>query len=124
MQGESSEIVTESASFTISMTANTLTSVGSLFGSSDISIRKCGFKINADGAYALAFGGINGQTKLFLTDVDLSAEIATEFKVCAAASPENIEIVGGKCSIKMGDTVLDTLPVADSLDMPMGPYVL
>ena len=124
VQGESSEIVTESASFTISMTANTLTSVGSLFGSSDISIRKCGFKINADGAYALAFGGINGQTKLFLTDVDLSAEIATEFKVCAAAVPEDIEIVGGKCSIKMGDTVLDTLPVADSLDMPMGPYVL
>ncbi len=93
----------ESINMNINVNADVATAIGALSGSSDITIERSGTKISSVGTKALVFGGINGGTKLSLTDIDLTAELATTYKVCAIAEDKDVNIVGGKYRVAMGE---------------------
>ena len=62
------------------------------------------------------FGSYKGGTKLNITDVDISAEMNTEMRVCAIAGEEDVHRSGGRCHISFGDYESDELILAESID--------
>lgn len=109
LYGESSVIEAESISLTITGSADVLTALGSVDNSSDVKISRSGVKIKGEGRMVLVFGSLQGGTKVSLTDVDLSAEMSTELKVCAVAEESDIQVSGGRCYVNFGDYVTDKL---------------
>ena len=103
LNGTDAVISAESASIQITGSGDAVTALGSLSRNSDISISRSSLKVNCEGSRALLFGSYMGGTKISLTDVDFSAELATEMRVCAVAEKEDVHVSGGKCRLLLGD---------------------
>ncbi|MBR1764696.1 MAG: EAL domain-containing protein [Ruminococcus sp.] len=109
IQGQRAHIKAESINMGVNVNADAATAIGALHGGSDIRISRSGVRLSSVGTRALSFGGLTGGTALGLTDIDLSAELATTFKVCIIAKEKDIETVGGKYRVTMGDHTVDRL---------------
>ena len=111
LQGEKAAVSAESVNLHVTGSGDALTAIGSLTGSSDISISRSSLKARCEGSRALLFGSYKGGTKIELTDVDLSAEMATEFRVCAIAEEKDVHVSGGRCHLSFGDRESDKLVI-------------
>ena len=109
IRGRHSVFHADSVSLNTGMRGNALTAYGSLNGSSEVTIERSSVNIRAEGASALAFGGLIGGTKLSLADIDLSAELSTEMKNCIVYENSDVVTRGGRYRIKMGGRIIDKL---------------
>ncbi|MBQ7186207.1 MAG: EAL domain-containing protein [Ruminococcus sp.] len=109
LNGKTAVIDGESISMLVTSSGDALTALGALSNTSEINIRRSGVKLKCEGSRALLFGSYRGGTKISLTDVDLSAGLASEMRICAVAVPEDVHISGGKCHISLGDYESDKL---------------
>ena len=114
LHGEKTVIHAESINMKVTGSGDALTAIGALTHSSDITIIRSGVKIRCEGSRALVFGSYQGGTKITLTDVDLSAEMNTEMRVCAIAEEKDVQHSGGRCHISFGDWESDRLVLTDS----------
>lgn len=103
LNGDHTVIRSESVSLNVTGCGDAITAIGALSNKSDITLIRTGVKIRCDGSRALLFGSDRGNTFLTLTDVDLNADLSTEFSVCAVADEENVHISGGRCYIRLGN---------------------
>lgn len=99
--GEHASVNIESVRIGIEFGAEAATAFGALYHSSDIRLSRTGLRIDAEGKDALLFGGLSGDTKLDLTDIDLKAKFSSGNNVCYIADQENVRISGGSCQITM-----------------------
>lgn len=109
LHGEMSKIHAESVNINLVGSADALTAMGSLINGSEITIARSGVKIKGDGSKAMVFGSAKGNTKVFLTDVDFSAEMSTEMRVCAVADERDVRVSGGRCRVHFGSWESDKL---------------
>ncbi len=107
LHGEKTVIRAESVNMNVSGCGDAVTALGALANKSDITILRSGVKINCEGSQAFVFGSYQGGTCVTLTDVDLTADMATESRVCAIAKEEDIHVRGGKCRISFGNGVIE-----------------
>ena len=99
----------ESVNMGINVKADALTAIGCLAKSSEIHIARSSARLISVGTNALTFGGLDGGTKLELTDMDLYAELSTSQTVCTVADAKDVHVSGGRCLVMMGETELDSL---------------
>ena len=92
------KVFVENSNVNIDIRADELTAVGSLHGSSEITVSKASFNVNAAGHKALAFGGTNGGTQFTTDNADVSVMLTTEFDSYTLAAAENIKKLGGRCA--------------------------
>ncbi len=109
LHGKQANIKAESVNMHVTGSGDAITAIGALTNSSTISVSRSSLKVNCEGSRALLFGSYNGGTKIDLTDVDLAADLATEFRVCAIAKKEDVHTSGGKCKLRLGDWDSDKL---------------
>ncbi len=107
--GENATVRVESANIVVEMRADATTAFGALVGRSDIRIERSSAKVDADGAKALVFGGVNGDTELDLNSVDVSARIASGLRTCFIKGDTEPTIEGGKFRIRINGTEYDDL---------------
>ena len=94
--GRSASIHVESVSVTVNMSAEGLTAFGALINDSDIRLERSAVRIKSEGANALLFGGVEGTTLLTTADIDLSAELSTQFPDCLIREKSDLTVSGGK----------------------------
>ncbi|MBR1393052.1 MAG: EAL domain-containing protein [Ruminococcus sp.] len=111
LHGEKATVRAESTNLQVTGSGDALTVIGALTNSSDISILRSSLKARCEGSRALLFGSYRGGTNIELTDVDLSAEMATEFRVCAIAEEKDVHVSGGRCHLSFGDWESDKLVI-------------
>ena len=99
----------ESVNMGINVKADALTAIGCLAKSSEIHIARSSARLISVGTNALTFGGLDGGTKLELTDMDLYAELSTSQTVCTVADAKDVHVSGGRCLVMMGETEIDSL---------------
>ncbi len=109
LTGEKADINIENMSITIDISAADLSMIGSVFGGSDISILRSAVNLTGDGAGALAFGGINGKTKLRLTDIDFLLKLTNTLNTCVITDNDSIHLKGGRYRITLNNQKIDTL---------------
>lgn len=94
--GTGAVIRAESVSLDIDIGAESGTAFGALDSDSDIQILRSSVKISGEGAGVVVFGGLSGETKLTLTDIDFKADISTQKDRCTLADEDNIRVSGGR----------------------------
>ncbi|MCR5120905.1 MAG: EAL domain-containing protein [Ruminococcus sp.] len=109
LMGSASDIDIESMSITIEISASDLSMIGSVYGASNISVQRSAVNLTGDGTGALAFGGIKGNTKLTLTDIDLLLKLSNALNVCVIADDNSVHIKGGRYRITLNNQKTDTL---------------
>lgn len=103
LHGNNAVISIENISASISGNADALTALGSLRRNSDITIASSGVQINCNGSNVLAFGSVNGGTKIQMHNADCKVKQSSELTVCAIMKPEDLHIEGGQIHVQMGD---------------------
>ena len=98
-----------SVNISVEMNADTATAFGALECDSDISIDCSSLSIKGDGKRMLAFGSIEGETNVTLTNIDMSAEFGSELNVCCFAQKENVHVNGGRYRINLNGSTLDNI---------------
>lgn len=99
--GSSASVNVESASLVLNLSAEALTAFGALLYDSDIRLERSAIKVKAEGAKSLIFGGINSGTFFTATDIDISADLSSEFNSCIIADKNNMNISGGKFRLRI-----------------------
>jgi DNA-binding LacI/PurR family transcriptional regulator/EAL domain-containing protein (putative c-di-GMP-specific phosphodiesterase class I) len=90
LRGAESSIRTDQVSLEVSSMADSSTCFGALSGSSDIDLKDTHLKLDSIGQEVLAFGGCNKDTRLRVTDSDMSIVISSALGKETTASDENI----------------------------------
>ena len=99
--GHSSAVHIESVSISVDIGADTATAFGALNGISDIRIERSSLNIEAEGSSVLLFGSPDGNTSMKLTDVDLTAVLATQLDKCYYAEEDAVSISGGRYRVSV-----------------------
>lgn len=105
--GDQVKVSTESVNMNFEISADACTAFGALYKSSDISIERASVNVTAEGAKALLFGGVNGNTKIALTNADFSASLLSELDTYIIAENSDIQKSGGKYRINVNNTEQD-----------------
>lgn len=103
------KVTAESVNMNLEVNADDLTALGSLCGSSEISIMRASLSVRAEGSKALLFGGKNGGTAISFTDSDISAKLDTNLDRYIFADEKDIHTVGGKYRITFNSEKFDRI---------------
>ncbi|MCR4780127.1 MAG: EAL domain-containing protein [Ruminiclostridium sp.] len=109
LDGKSAAINAESVSINITTSAEFLTTFGALEYDSDIRLERSAIRLKCEGANALLFGGMSGRTFLTAADIDLSAELSTQYEDCFIPETSDITVSGGKYRINVNGVVREEL---------------
>ncbi len=96
LTGENSSVKFSDGVYYSDMKGEYITAVGSLHGSTDFSQERATLKILGSGANALAFGGLNENTRMDLSSSDVSVELMTATHKDTFAPEKNLNIRNGK----------------------------
>ena len=105
--GNAIKAVFDNCNVSLDVRADDMTAVGSYNGDSDISISKASFRVSAAGNNALAFGGLNGKTKLSIRNADVGVDLSTSLGACTYADRKDITLDGGRCVFKVNGSEQD-----------------
>ena len=106
-KGRESKIKVEDASVDISLRANYSTCIGALEGLSELEINCAGIWLENGGRQALAFGGVERESKVYLDSSDTRVNLHNSIGRDTYASEDNIEIVNGRISFIINDIKLE-----------------
>lgn len=106
-KGRESKIKVEDASVDISLRANYSTCIGALEGLSELEMNCAGIWLENGGRQALAFGGVERESKVYLDSSDTRVNLHNSIGRDTYASEDNIEIVNGRISFIINDIKLE-----------------
>ena len=81
--------------------------IGAMDGQTEADVRIASVRVKSAGKEALAFGGYNENSRIKLTGVDTRVELHNSIGKDTMAPDDAIEIVNGRCKIKVNDEEIE-----------------
>ena len=87
-----------------------LTTLGSLYNDSCVSVKNISMNVAAGGVHAYIFGGIEGSTKLELMSVDAQIKLNTRLGSFTSAKDDDLRVGEGRYRVIINDEPVDVIP--------------
>ncbi len=107
LHGKYAAVRLKEAGVDINQRADYCTSLGALYGASDIKVDYLTLKLTNSGQEAIAFGGYDENTTVHIGDSDTHVDISCSIGRDTFAPPERFEIINGRQLFKINGIVIE-----------------
>ena len=98
------------SNFMADVRSDSMTTLGSLYNDSCVSVKNISMNVAAGGVHAYIFGGVEGSTKLELMSVDAQIKLNTRLGSFTSAKDDDLRVGEGRYRVIINDEPVDVIP--------------